>query len=531
MKILGYKSGGHDGSVCALEDGKLIYSIEGEKDGGSRHCLLANGELEEILARYGTDPDVVCGDSHFLGSPDVGSYHGISFSDIKWSKGQIKNREVDYASVPHELAHITGSIAMSDLPHGQPCYALVWEGYHGSFYYVDEELNISRLGNKSQVLDFPGVRYIMPYHATGKIDVMGHSAAGKIMAIAGLKTQPNTDYSREKKIAKMIVCSHFAHEAGRVQLNGDWLSLYESLAYLKDTAVDDHRFVALCRALQDEIFNTFHDFALAHIEKKIPLIISGGCGLNCEWNTKWIESGLFSSVFVPPVTSDSGIAIGAAAAVQFLKTRKIKLDWNVYAGEAFIHETPNIEKFGFKKYPLNFDHLTRIIYDEEKVIAWVQGRYEFGPRALCNRSLIASPLTEQSRNELNRIKRREYFRPVAPACLEEDVAELFEWDSPSPYMLFFQKVRRPELKAVTHFDGTARVQTINSQQNPIFHQLLNACKQKSGFGVLCNTSLNFPGQGFLNRTSQLLDYIDQTGISVFVIDEWIYVREDMIADK
>lgn len=526
MKILGYKSGGHDGSIAFIDNGNLTYSIEAEKNGGARHDLFRAGALENVLERWGSEPTIACGDSHHFGSCDVGVYNGYSFDDIRWSKASIQGRTIDYASVPHELAHIVGAVAMSELSAGQPCYVLLWEGYLGGIYYVDEAMNISPLvKDKPLILDFPGTRYLMPYHGTGRTGMFGHSAAGKIMAVAGLPIDESQDYSNEKEIAHRIATAKLSHDAGRIFLDGDCLELYKRLNYLRDVPVDDHRFIALCRALQDEIFEIFYDFAKIHIDKKLPLVISGGCGLNCEWNTQWRDSGLFSEVFVPPVTNDSGIAIGCAATVQFLKTGNARINWDVYAGEKFIHETENIEHLGYEKHPLDVDYLAEVLFEKGKVIAWVQGRYEIGPRALCHRSLIASPLPLENRDELNRIKIREYFRPVAPVCLEEDAEELFGWKGASPHMLFFQKVKSDKLKAITHFDGSARAQTMNEKQDHLFYQLLQACKRKSGYGVLCNTSLNFPGRGFINRTSELLEYVDQRGISVFVIDDWIYVKK------
>ena len=164
MNIVGYKSGGHDGSVCSIQDEKLIYSIEGEKDNRKRHESVSRDHFEKILSRWGDHPDIICGDSYKFGSEDVGLYTGISFKDIQWSKVELGGKEIDYAAVPHELAHITSAIALSDLPEGQACYALVWEGFLGRFYYVDEKLNVTKLGIKQHVLNFPGVRYIMPYH-------------------------------------------------------------------------------------------------------------------------------------------------------------------------------------------------------------------------------------------------------------------------------------------------------------------------------------------------------------------------------
>ncbi|TIL83518.1 MAG: proline dehydrogenase, partial [Mesorhizobium sp.] len=124
---------------------------------------------------------------------------------------------------------------------------------------------------------------------------------------------------------------------------------------------------------------------------------------------------------------------------------------------------------------------------------------------------------------LNRIKNREGFRPIAPVCLEEDVALHFDLARPSPYMLFFQRVLDSRLEAVTHVDGTARAQTVSREQNTRLFQLLTSFKAQSGVGVLCNTSLNFNGTGFINRASDLLAYARATGLDGFVINDAFYL--------
>lgn len=522
MKILSYKSGQHDATLCEVDEGRLIYSIEGEKNSKPRHSVFHEGRFESIVNRYGANPTVLCGDSHSFRGSDDGAYFGHSFDEIRWSKVEWLGKTLEYGSVPHELAHVACGLALSDFPQRQPCYVLLWEGVIGSFYHVDEQLNISKIGEHNDLLSHPGMRYILPYHGTGKIDAYGHAAAGKIMALAGLSDASSADYEKEIELSRLIAKEKLYQESGRIKLGDSWTKLYDELSYLRDQPVDDPRFLALCSYLQDEIFNTYLEHAKENISQNLPLIIVGGCGLNCNWNSLWEQSGFFSEVFVPPVPNDSGIAIGCAAAVQYVKTGNIKVHWSVYSGEEFDEDVSDIERHGYKAAPLDEDHVAYLLHDQQKVIAWVRGKYEIGPRALCHRSLIASPVNVNMRNELNRIKQREYFRPVAPVCLEEDVKQHFDRDTPSPYMLFFQKVLSSDLKAVTHYDNSARVQTVNQNQDGTFHSLLSAVKRQSGYGVLCNTSLNFPGRGFINNTSRLLDYVDQRGIDHFVINDVMY---------
>jgi len=127
------------------------------------------------------------------------------------------------------------------------------------------------------------------------------------------------------------------------------------------------------------------------------------------------------------------------------------------------------------------------------------------------------------RDRLNEIKVREPYRPIAPVCLEEDVSEHFDWNGPCPYMLYFQKVHNTRLGAVTHVDGSARVQTVSKTDNSQLHALLCEFKKITGIGVLCNTSLNFPGRGFINRTSDLIEYVGDWKLDGFVLDDRLYI--------
>lgn len=520
MSIVGYKAAGHDGAVCCIENGELLYSIEGEKDSGDRHALLGPEDLRSILDRWQTRPSVVCSDSRSIDSHLL-EYHGISLDEILWSRAAAAGREFEYASVPHELAHIACAYALSDLPESQEFYALVWEGYLGRLYHVDRDFVISKL----EVMDYVGVRYSFPYHATGRDGIYGHSAAGKIMALAGLAKPDDVRQPALQRVAGLLLDSwvtHARHE--RISLNGDRDLLYRELSYLEGKSVDSPEFVALCKALQDGIFERFFAVARRNVSRKLPLLIAGGCALNCDWNTQWRNCGLFSSVFVPPVPSDCGIAIGVAAAVNYVKTGRMKLRWDVYAGEEFVEESGELEARGFREQPLDLEALCERMLERDWVVAWVQGRYEIGPRALCHRSLMAAPFRPEIRDRLNAIKKREYFRPVAPVCLEETVSEHFDWRGPSPHMLYFQNVRSRDLGATTHLDGTARVQTVSASQDRRTWALLDGMRKLGGLGVACNTSLNFLGKGFINRSSDLARYAAEQRLDAVVVNDRMYVN-------
>jgi hydroxymethyl cephem carbamoyltransferase len=153
----------------------------------------------------------------------------------------------------------------------------------------------------------------------------------------------------------------------------------------------------------------------------------------------------------------------------------------------------------------------------------VNGKYEIGPRALGNRSILAAPFRESTRTRLNEIKQREQFRPIAPVCLEEDAARWFDCDHPSPHMLYTYSVRTDALAAVTHVNKTARIQTVSSATNLSLYNLLIAFKARTGYGVLCNTSLNFNSRGFINKINDLSSYVVKHNLDGFVIEGRSYI--------
>ena len=204
---------------------------------------------------------------------------------------------------------------------------------------------------------------------------------------------------------------------------------------------------------------------------------------------------------------------------QNLLTGKAKLEWSVYSGQPFIFNPT--KNSSFSPSPLVLEHVCEALISGE-IICWVQGNCEIGPRALGNRSIIAAPFSANTTEKLNSIKKREHYRPVAPICIEEDANLYFENCIQSKFMLSFHHVIDKRLKAITHIDGTARVQTVSLQDNIKMYKLLLEFKKQSGVSVLCNTSLNFKGKGFINTLSDLELFCSTNNISTFVVDDVMY---------
>ncbi len=287
------------------------------------------------------------------------------------------------------------------------------------------------------------------------------------------------------------------------------------------------------------------------------LCLSGGVALNCVANGKLKALNIFENIFIQPAAGDSGAAIGAAmlAYHQYFKQDFLpKPHFNPYLGPQFkteLKEILNLNNPQFSKAETspNFEDLTQIIAHylfDNKVVAWFQGRMEFGPRALGNRSILANPLGPNMQTTLNlKIKKREAFRPFAPAVLEEDAPVYFKNTCQSPYMLFVDQVKpaflfeqktstsniferlnqkRSVFQSITHVDGSARVQTVSEENNPKFYALLTDFKKLSSHGMLINTSFNVRGEPIVCSPQDAYNCFINTEIDCLVIENIIFMK-------
>jgi predicted NodU family carbamoyl transferase len=504
MNIAGLHTN-HDSGIAVVRDGRLALLLETQKDNNWRYSAMKHAALPRVQTAMPDDMDIV---AHAGWHDRPGGYFGAAASGVH-AQPLEGSGGIQWVTTSHERAHALCAYAMSPYPQGQPCYLLIWEGEIGTFYSIDEDCTIVPLCTP---LREPGHRYTLAYelaHTDCDDDSRGYTyaAAGKLMALAGVADE-----------ARVAVVEPVIEQI----LDGEGLRkrAFRSSPYW-NTGHTAPAFRSFAHALSDRMFERFFDAISQRVSDRRPLLIAGGCGLNCGWNTRWRDSGLFADVFIPPCPDDSGIPIGAAVDAQRLFTGKAKLSWSVYSGEPFACDAG--VPASFREDELDCRRLAQMLLNGA-VIAWVEGRYEIGPRALGHRSLLASPFNRSMTDRLNWIKSREDYRPIAPVCREEDVSKHFAWNGPSPYMLHFQRVTDPRLKAVTHEDGTARIQTITGDSNPQLYRLLTAFADLTGVGVLCNTSLNFPGRGFVNRMSDLTRFVVERRLEAFVVDQRMYVN-------
>ena len=292
------------------------------------------------------------------------------------------------------------------------------------------------------------------------------------------------------------------------------------------------------------------------------LCLAGGVALNCVVNGILLREKIFENIWIQPAAGDAGGSLGASLSAWFMhyKNERIvskngDLMKGAYLGPSFKNDQIEIE---LKKCGALYKKMTHIDLIEEaasllsnqKAVGWMQGRMEFGPRALGGRSIIADPRSSVMQKQLNlKVKYRESFRPFAPSILIEDLSEWFEMNNESPYMLIVAdliknkrkemsikeealfgidklNIPRSEVPAITHVDYSARVQTVNKNTNPLYHELISKFKEITGCPILVNTSFNVRGEPIVCSPSDAFKCFMGTELDILIISDYIIYKED-----
>jgi carbamoyltransferase len=295
------------------------------------------------------------------------------------------------------------------------------------------------------------------------------------------------------------------------------------------------------------------------LTKSDYLVMAGGVALNSVANGKLLESKLFKDIWIQPAAGDAGGALGAAYLGWHLwkgEKRQVNNQSDAMKGAYLGPEFNNkdvlgvIRKYNAQyKYFKTFDELTKVVAEkisEGNVIGWFQGRMEFGPRALGNRSILGDARNPEMQKKMNlKIKYREGFRPFAPTVLEEDIQDYFVVNCPSPYMLHVIPVKEERLKklpddyremelykrlyqlrsdipAITHIDFSARIQSVNKNTNPKYWSLIDEFKNQTGYGVIVNTSFNVRGEPIVCTPDDGFRCFMRTEMDFLVIGNYLF---------
>lgn len=288
------------------------------------------------------------------------------------------------------------------------------------------------------------------------------------------------------------------------------------------------------------------------------ICLSGGVALNCVANGKLMKTKMFDHLFIQPASGDAGGSVGAAYAAHYIyfdqKLSKNRSQEHVYLGPQFedsdVQKVINKHEFGYTEYKDDkslCDEVAQLIANDN-VIGWFQGRMEFGPRALGNRSILGNAMSLDMQRKINlKIKFREGFRPFAPSVLLEENQRFFNIDRPSPYMLLVTDVQqdmmrplpkdydqmqwrakldvnRSEIQAVTHVNFSARVQTVTPESNAKYYQLIKSFRDITGYGLLINTSFNVRGEPIVCTPEDAYNCFLQTNMDYLVINNFLFSK-------
>jgi carbamoyltransferase len=269
-----------------------------------------------------------------------------------------------------------------------------------------------------------------------------------------------------------------------------------------------------------------------HEETRLEnLCLAGGVFLNCSANQKILEQSGFKKLFIQPAAGDAGGALGVAAYINhsILKNPRTGPQESSSLGPKFssseIERALRSQGLNFRKLsPEDFFGTVTDALIRDQAVGWFQGRMEFGPRALGNRSILASPLTAKMRDYLNhQVKKREGFRPFGPVVCLEDAPHYFDLSIPSPFMLLAPKVKKEMqsvIPAVTHADETARIQTLTETQNPNLYRLLKVFGEKTGTPVLINTSFNLRGEPIVCSPDDAVSCFKTSDLDALAIEDY-----------
>ncbi len=604
MKILGTSCFYHDSAVSILIDNEIVAAVQEERFTRLKHtpnfpsnsikfCLQETGlKIEELDAVVFYDKPIIKFErllSTFYQVAPKGLIPFIKtipiwlneklflrkliFDKLKEIEPGLKKKDLNLLFTEHHISHAASSFYPSNFNEsailtidgvGEWCTASICKGQ-------DKKIEILK------ELHFPHSVGLLYSAFTYYLGFKVNSGEYKLMGLApfGIENSEETKLFIEKIKSEVVDIK----EDGSIFLNQKFFKYTHGLRMIKENRFK-YLFGFNSRKEQEEINQTHCNMALAiqrvteeivikmvketkKLTKSKNLCLSGGVALNCVANGKIEELGIFENIYIQPASGDAGGSLGAALAINhmyFDSKRLYSEDYDLmkgsYLGPFFSDKEILITnkkcKAVYNKME-SFEKLSKKVaklISEGNVVGWFQGRSEFGPRALGNRSILADPRNPKMQKKLNqKIKYREGFRPFAPSVLEEDYSEFFEGETTNPYMLVVNKIQeriklktpegyfnfnfwdklytpRSKLQSITHVDFSARIQTVSKKTNLRYWNLINEFKKITNVGVLVNTSFNVRGEPIVNSPEDAFRCFMNTEMDVLVIEKFIYFKKN-----
>jgi len=580
MIILGVNAYHGDSSACLVIDGKLVNAIEEERIVRIKHwaglpiesikwCLSdANISIKDVdYIAISRDPR-----AHFYKKilraitkiprisfiknrvSNVNRFRDIKVNIVKAFNVEISEIKAEIIHVEHHRAHMGSSFFVSPFDEAA-CVTI--DGF-GDF--VSTMRGIGK-DNHIKIFDWVEFPHSLGDFYTAMTQFLGFWNYGDEYKVMGLSAYGKPVYLDEmRKIIRFKLnglfefdTSYFLHDKGGVEMfweNGqpvfgktfsDKLVKRFGKPREKNEEITEHyqNIAASVQAIYEEAF--FYVLNDTYKKTKLEnLALAGGCIQNSLVNGKIKKQTPFKNIYIPSASHDAGTAIGAAMVVWHTKCNQPRafVMEHAYLGPQFTKK--EIEGEILKNTLKEKGYLIELINDESllcqkaakcieegKIIGWFQGRTEFGPRALGNRSILVDPRRKEMKDILNeRIKRREWFRPFAPSILEEKVSEWFEQSSPVPFMEKVYKIRdnkRQLIPAVCHVDGTGRLQTVSSSTNSRYHNLIKQFEVITEVPIILNTSFN-DNEPIVNTPKDAIECFLSTKMDVLVLRDFLITK-------
>ncbi len=573
MKILGIGSHNHDASASLLVDGEIVFSAAEERFDRIKHSAEFPIRATEAALEYANlriqDIDAI---AYYMDYQKYLEWFQTECAKIDKSK-MYASQEVSKQQIAHDLEYrqdladlrlrqtreilnYSGEVVPIEHHRAHAACAFFNSGYEeAAILTIDAigewETTTFSVGHHSSIRKQGGIVYPHSlgtvYKAISVFLGFGENDSGKTM---GLAAYGNPEVYRDvfRDWIKLLDNGHFELTPGYLK--------HKYIARYWSRSVSDFGELLIAslgapRAADDELSDRDRDVAAAlqerleeagiHLAKHLQrntqqrsLCVAGGVGLNGVMNYRILRDTEFDNVFVPPASGDDGASLGAAQYLAHVVNDEPRSQTSFipYLGSEWSdsHIKKAIDQFsGSVRYVSDpaFEAASRIVAG--KVIGWFQGRSEIGPRALGNRSILADARSHEMKDFVNkRVKFRESFRPFAPSCLAEHANEYFEMESPSPYMLMVPPARqamRDSIPAVTHVDGTGRLQTVTESTNPLFHKLLKNVHDMTGIPVVMNTSFNVRGEPIVDSPDDAIACFMKTNLDSLIIGNWALDKE------
>ncbi len=598
--ILGISAYYHDSAAAMLVNGKIIAAAHEERFTRKKHdssfpVNAAKYVIEESGIPYSELSCVVFYDKPFIKFERLlETYHAFAPKGLKsfWSAVPVWIKEklfmkhllkgefvkLGKADIPllfteHHLSHASSAFYPSPFEEGA---ILTIDGV-GEWATTTIGHGVGKRIEIIKELCFPHSIGLLYSSFTYYIGFKVNSGEYKLM---GLAPYGNSHSSQTKAFKKKIV-THLIdiRKDGSILLNMKYFNFATGLRMCNDKAWEK-LFGIPPRKSDIEISQPYMDLALAiqqvteeivlalaktarEITKSRYLVLAGGVALNSVANGKLFKANIFDDIWIQPAAGDAGGAVGAAYAAWHIWKGNERKTTNgkdtmqgAYLGPEF--EDKDIEKIARRynapyTYYENFDDLAKVTAEliaDGSVVGWFQGRMEYGPRALGNRSILGDARNSEMQKKINlKIKYREGFRPFAPSVLEEDIETYFHFDRPSPYMLLVVPVKeerrcpypegyknfdmyerlyhvRSDIPAITHVDYSARIQSVHKDTNPKYWQVINEFKKLTGYGIIINTSFNVRGEPIVCTPGDGYRCFMRTEMDYFIAGNFIFDKKD-----